>query len=71
MNFQTKQNVKNKKVSAKDAYDRLYPLVGEEYSRILPTMRWLKNLVEGRKIVQQTNSAQNKKLDFKNKKYKK
>jgi len=70
MNFQTKQNVKNKKVSAKDAYDRLYPLVGEEYSRILPTMRWLKNLVEGRKIVQQTNSAQNKKLDFKKKKYK-
>ena len=71
MSFQTKQNVKKGKVSPREAYDRLYLLVGEEYSHILPTMKWLKNLVNGRKMVQEVSNKLNKKIDFKNKKYKK
>ena len=51
MNLKTKQNVKNKVLSAQQAYDKLYPLVGEKYSKLVPTMRWLKNLINGRQIV--------------------
>ena len=71
MSLQTKQNVKKNKISAKEAYDKLYPLVGEQYSHILPTMKWLKNLVEGRKMVQKTTEKLEKKIEFKKKKYKK
>ena len=71
MNLQTKQNVKKGKTTAKEAYDKLYPLVGEQYAHILPTMKWLKNLVEGRKMVQKTTEKLEKKIEFKKKKYKK
>jgi len=52
MNLKTKQNVKNKTLSAQQAYDKLYPLVGEKYHKLVPTMRWLQNLVNGRRIVE-------------------
>jgi len=71
MSYQTKQNVKKGNIKAKEAYDKLYPLVGEQFVHLVPTMRWLKNLVEGRKIVQKTNNKQEKKLDFKKNKFKK
>lgn len=48
--MKTKQNVKTGKISPKDAYNTLYPLVGETYAKYLPTLKWLKNLIEGRKI---------------------
>ena len=71
MSLQTKQNVRKGKISPKEAYDKLYPLVGEQYIHILPTMRWLRNLVEGRKMVQKTTEKLEKKIEFKKKKHKK
>jgi hypothetical protein len=71
MSYQTRQNVKKGKVSPKEAYDKLYPLIGKQFVHLVPTMRWLKGLVEGRKIVQKTNNKQDKKLDFNKKKYNK
>jgi len=52
MNLKTKQNVKNKTLSPQQAYDKLYPLVGERYSKLVPTMKWLHNLINGRQIVE-------------------
>lgn len=69
-NLQTKQSVKSKKISAKEAYDRLLPLVGESYAKSLPTMIWLNNLINGRKIVEDKVSRQDRKEAFK-KKFKK
>ena len=71
MNFQTKQNVKKGKITPKEAYDRLYPLVGEQYSHLLPTMKWLKRLAEGKKMVQKTTEKLEKKIEFRKKKHKK
>ena len=71
MSFQTKENVKKGKISPKEAYDKLYPLIGEEYAHIIPTMKWLKNLVKGRKMVQEVSEKLDKKIDFKKKKYRK
>lgn len=59
MNLKTKQNVKNKILSAQQAYDKLYPLVGEKYSRLVPTMRWLKSLIDGRQIIQKNKVTKN------------
>jgi len=69
-NLQTKQSVKSKKITAKEAYDRLLPLVGESYAKSLPTMIWLDNLINGRKIVEDKVSRQDRKEAFK-KKFKK
>jgi len=66
-NLQTKQSVKSKKITAKEAYDRLLPLVGESYAKSLPTMIWLNNLINGRKIVEDKVSRQERKQAFKNK----
>jgi len=69
-NLQTKQSVKSKKISAKEAYDRLLPLVGEKYSKSLPTMRWLNNLIHGKSIKEDKISRQDRKQAFR-KKFKK
>lgn len=69
-NLQTKQSVKSKKITAKEAYDRLLPLVGEAYSKSLPTMIWLNNLINGRKITEDKASRQERKQAFR-KKFKK
>lgn len=69
-NLQTKQSVKSKKISAKEAYDRLLPLVGERYAKSLPTMRWLNNLINGRIITEDKVSRQERKEAFR-KKFKK
>lgn len=69
-NLQTKQSVKSKKISAKEAYDRLFPLVGERYAKSLPTMRWLNNLINGRIITEDKVSRQERKEAFR-KKFKK
>jgi len=69
-NLQTKQSVKSKKISAKEAYDRLYPLVGEAYAKSLPTMIWLNNLINGRTISEDKVSRQERKEAFR-KKFKK
>lgn len=68
--LQTKESVKSKKISAKEAYDRLYPLVGEQYARYLPTIRWLNNLMGGRVITEDKQSRQERKEAFR-KKFKK
>lgn len=69
-NLQTKESVKSKKISPKQAYDRLLPLVGERYAKSLPTMRWLSNLINGRTITEDTKSRQERKQAFR-KKFKK
>lgn len=69
-NLQTKQSVKSKKISAKDAYDKLFPLVGERYAKSLPTMRWLNNLINGKVIREDKVSRQDRKEAFR-KKFKK
>ena len=66
-NLQTKQSVKSKKISAKEAYDRLYPLVGERYAKYLPTMRWLNNLINGKTITEDRVSRQERKQAFRKK----
>ncbi len=68
--LQTKQSVKSKKITAKEAYDRLFPLIGETYEKTLPTMRWLNNLINGRTIKEDKVSRQEKKEVFR-KKFKK
>lgn len=69
-NLQTKQSVKSKKITAKQAYERLFPLVGETYAESLPTMRWLNNLVKGRTLTEDKISRQERKEAFR-KKFKK
>ena len=69
-NLQTKQAVKAKKISAKEAYDKLFPLVGERYSKLLPTMRWLNNLINGKVTREDKISRQDRKEAFR-KKFKK
>jgi len=66
-NLQTKQSVKSKKITAKEAYDRLLPLVGEIYSKSLPTMIWLNNLINGKVITDNKQTRQEKKQAFRNK----
>ena len=68
--LQTKESVKSKKISPKEAYDRLLPLVGERYSKSLPTMRWLNNLIHGKTICEDKASRQDCKEAFR-KKFKK
>ena len=68
--LQTKQSVKAKKITAKEAYDRLFPLVGETYAKSLPTMRWLNNLINGKVIREDKVSRQDRKEAFR-KKFKK
>lgn len=69
-NLQTKQSVKSKKLTAKQAYDKLLPLVGEIYSKSLPTMRWLNNLINGKVVREDKQSRQDRKEAFR-KKFKK
>ena len=69
-NLQTKQSVKNKKITARQAYDRLLPLVGERYAKSLPTMRWLNNIINGKTIAEDRVSRQQRKEAFR-KKFKK
>ena len=69
-NLQTKQSVKSNKITAKEAYDRLFPLVGEAYAKSLPTMRWLNNLINGKVIREDKASRQDRKEAFR-KKFKK
>ena len=69
-NLQTKQSVKSNKITAKEAYDRLFPLVGEAYAKSLPTMRWLNNLINGKVIREDKTSRQDRKQAFR-KKFKK
>jgi hypothetical protein len=69
-NLKTKESVRNKKITAKQAYDRLLPLVGEKYAKSLPTMRWLNNLIHGKVIAEDRKSRQERKEAFR-KKFKK
>ena len=69
-NLQTKQSVKSKKLTPKQAYDRLLPLVGEAYSKSLPTMRWLNNLINGKVVREDGQSRKDRKEAFR-KKFKK
>jgi len=69
-NLQTKQSVKSNKITAKEAYDRLFPLVGEAYAKSLPTMIWLNNLINGKVIREDKTSRQDRKQAFR-KKFKK
>lgn len=66
-NLQTKQSVKNKKITPQQAYDKLFPLVGETYSKSLPTMIWLNNLIHGRAIKEDKQSRQERKEAFRKK----
>jgi len=68
--LRTKQSVKLKKITPKEAYDRLLPLVGESYAKSLPTMRWLNNLINGKIIKEDKISRQERKEAFR-KKFKK
>jgi len=65
--LQTKQSVKQKKITAKEAYDRLFPLVGETYAKSLPTMRWLNNIVNGKTISEDKQSRKDRKEAFRKK----
>jgi len=64
--MKTKQNVRSGKISAQEAYDKLYPLVGEQFVDELPTLVWLKNLISGRKIEPKV-TRQEKKEQFRKK----
>lgn len=46
----TKESVRNNKLSAQEAYNKLYPIIGEKYAKYVPTLKWLKNIINGRKI---------------------
>ncbi|NBP57586.1 hypothetical protein EBU71_13825 [bacterium] len=48
--MKTKENVRSGKITAQEAYDKLFLLVGEQFADELPTLVWLKNLIGGRKI---------------------
>jgi len=65
--LQTKQSVKSKKITPKEAYDRLLPLVGETYAKSLPTMIWLNNLINGKIMKEDKTSRQERKEAFKKK----
>jgi hypothetical protein len=69
-NLKTKESVRNKKITAKQAYDRLFQLAGEKYAKSLPTMRWLNNLINGKVISEDKVSRQERKEAFR-KKFKK
>jgi hypothetical protein len=64
--MKTKENVRSGKITAQEAYDKLLPLVGEQFADELPTLVWLKNLIGGRKI-QPKVTRQEKKEKFKKK----
>ena len=64
--MKTKENVRSGKVTAQEAYDKLLPLVGEQFADELPTLVWLKNLIGGRKI-QPKVTRQEKKEKFRKK----
>ena len=64
--MKTKENVRSGKITAQEAYDKLLPLVGEQFADELPTLVWLKNLINGRKI-QPKVTRQEKKEKFKKK----
>jgi hypothetical protein len=66
MGLSLKQNVKKKKISAEEAYNKLDSLVHPKYKKYVPTLRWLKNIVKGRSLTQILNHKQNKKLNFDN-----
>lgn len=61
--MKTKENVRNGKTTAQEAYNKLLPLVGEQFASKLPTLVWLKNLIDGRKI-QPKIIRQEKKQEF-------
>lgn len=61
--MKTKENVRNGKITAQEAYSKLLPLVGEQFASELPTLVWLKNLIDGRKI-QPKITRQEKKQEF-------
>jgi len=54
----TKQRVKNNEVSAIEAYNQLYPLVVEKYAKHLPTLKWLKNIIDGRMTLNKPRQKQ-------------
>ena len=64
--MKTKENVKSGKITAQEAYNKLLPLVGEQFADELPTLVWLKNLIGGRKI-QPKVTRQEKKENFRKK----
>lgn len=64
--MKTKESVRNGKVSPQEAYNKLLPLVGEQFADELPTLIWLKNLINGKKI-QQKITRQEKKESFRKK----
>jgi hypothetical protein len=64
--MKTKESVRSGKITAHEAYDKLLPLVGEQFADELPTLIWLKNLINGRKI-QPKVTRQEKKQIFKKK----
>ena len=64
--MKTKESVRSGKITAQEAYDKLLPLVGEQFADELPTLVWLKNLISGRKI-QPKVTRQEKKEKFKKK----
>ena len=61
--MKTKENVRSGKITAQEAYEKLLPLVGEQFADELPTLVWLRNLIGGRKI-QSKITRQEKKENF-------
>lgn len=64
--MKTKESVRSGKISAQEAYNKLLPLIGEQFANELPTLIWLKNLINGRKI-QPKITRQEKKENFRKK----
>jgi hypothetical protein len=64
--MKTKENVRSGKITAQEAYEKLLPLVGEQFADELPTLVWLRNLIGGRKI-QPKATRQEKKENFRKK----
>lgn len=64
--MKTKENVRSGKITAQEAYNKLLTLVGEQFADVVPTLVWLKNLIDGRKIQSKT-TRQEKKENFKKK----
>jgi len=64
--MKTKESVRSGKISAQEAYNKLLPLIGEQFADKLPTLIWLKNLINGRKI-QPKITRQEKKENFRKK----
>lgn len=61
-NLKTKELVKLKKISPKEAYDRLLPLVGNVYSTCLPTMIWLNNIINNKNTNTKITKQEKKQL---------